>query len=60
MASTPMNWASTQKTTTKGANRVQALTIETTILVSTSFLSNSNVEELAENASYLAEFHLPI
>jgi hypothetical protein len=49
-----------ERTTTKGANRVQALTIETTILVSTSFLSNSNVEELAENASCLAEFHLPI
>ena len=40
------------------ANRVQALTIETTILVSTSFLSN--VTELAENARCLAEFHGPI
>ena len=47
---------------TKGAKRVQALTIETTTLVSTSFLSNfeNYVEEPAENARYLAEFHPPI
>jgi hypothetical protein len=40
------------------ANRVQALTIETTVLVSTSFLSN--VKELAGNARYLLEFQTPI
>jgi hypothetical protein len=39
------------------ANRVQNLTIETTILVSTSFLSKS---EPAGNARCLAEFHRSI
>jgi hypothetical protein len=40
------------------ARRVQVLTIETTILVSTSFLSN--LKEPAGNARYLTEFPTPI
>ena len=45
------------KIRTKGAKRVQALTIETTIFVSTSFLSD--VGKPGGNARYLAEFHGP-
>jgi hypothetical protein len=41
------------------ANRVQALTMATTILVSTSFLSKSQ-GEMGENARCLAEFPKPI
>jgi hypothetical protein len=42
------------------ANRVHVLTIETTVLVSTSILSELGLKELAENARCLAEFPLPI
>jgi hypothetical protein len=48
-----------ERRTTRVANRVQVLTIETTILVSTSFLSESE-KGLAGNARCLAEFPRPI
>jgi hypothetical protein len=44
--------------TVREANLVQALTIETTIRVSTSILSNVN--GAPENARCLPEFHQPI
>jgi hypothetical protein len=44
--------------TVREANRVQALTIDTTIRVSTFFLSNVN--GAPGNARSLSEFHKPI
>ena len=43
--------------TNERANRVQALTIETTILVSTSFLSGWRYGACPKTPRYLAEFH---